>query len=150
MKVTYIKNVGTDHAAVEKGGKVKKEGKNIPVLKGLPADHVGGHGKKKKPADRPGDGDKDAYPVGPGHLFGVFENDPVGLQGKIPGKYAVTVKTNRLIGTKGTGDKQDEGQKADKGNNGNNDPSGDIKDLHAGGSSDPVVYLGAHLSSKGC
>jgi hypothetical protein len=109
MQITDIKHVSTDHTAVKKGGKVKKERKDIPVFEGFPADHVGGHGKEKKPADRPGDCDKDAYPVGPGHLLRILENHLVGFQGKIPGKYAVTVKPYRLVGTKGTGYKENEG-----------------------------------------
>jgi hypothetical protein len=109
MQITDIKNVGTDHASVEKGSKVKKERKNISIFEGFPADHIGSHGKEKKPADRPGNGDKDAYSVGPGHLLRILENHLVGFQGKITGQDTVTVKPYRLVGTKGTGYKENEG-----------------------------------------
>ena len=74
MEVADIENVGTHHSAVKQGGKVKEKGNTVPVLKGLPAYYIGGHGYKKKAAKGPDGGDEYGYPIGFYHLHWKFKD----------------------------------------------------------------------------
>jgi hypothetical protein len=87
VEIPYIKNIGTNHTPVKKGGEIEKKGKKIPVSKGFSADHIGGHGNKKKPRQGTGGGNENRNPIGPYYADRVFENHLIGFGGKFPGYY---------------------------------------------------------------
>jgi hypothetical protein len=97
MQIPYIEDVGTNHAAIKKCGKVEIEGDDIPVFEGFAADYIGRHGKEKEPAERSGSGNKNAHPIGSDNLLRILEDNLVGFKRKITGKYAVAVKAYRLV-----------------------------------------------------